>query len=149
MSAYLKGTSTEKSIQKQMRLWESSKQLLEKKMETPRPFVTISREYGCNAADVACVLEDELNKYENTDVWRFYDRECRESGLSQAGLVLFAPRLQPGSQETRIGVAWQVIRAPPISTRVASGNRLASVPGGSGYSNRCVYNLGPLRDPKL
>lgn len=75
MASYFKSSTLEKSIQKQVRLWEQSLKVLETRTEVPRPFLTISREYGCNATETACVLEDELNNYENTDVWRYYDRD--------------------------------------------------------------------------
>ncbi|HPO45476.1 MAG TPA: hypothetical protein PK875_06735, partial [Spirochaetota bacterium] len=74
MSRYIKGSALEKSIQKQLKLWETQKARLVEKQE-PRPFITISREYGCNAAAIADTLAEALNKYEDIDIWKSYDKE--------------------------------------------------------------------------
>ena len=78
MTSFTKGATLEKWIQKQMTQWQNTKKLLEEKPEVPRPFVTISREYGCNATSVAVVLAAELNKYEKTELWHSYDKDLIE-----------------------------------------------------------------------
>lgn len=75
MSAIVKESTLERSIQKQVKLWEKSKTILIEKPQEPRPFITISREYGCDANAIAAALADEMNGYEGTDVWKFYDKE--------------------------------------------------------------------------
>lgn len=74
MSSYVKGSTLEKSIQKQLKVWEKAKTVVDK-AEEPRPFITISREYGCGASDIGAALAEELNRYENSDAWQAYDRE--------------------------------------------------------------------------
>ncbi|MCU0843383.1 MAG: cytidylate kinase-like family protein [Spirochaetes bacterium] len=88
MSSYIKGSTLEKSIQKQLKLWENQKVKLVEKQE-PRPFITISREYGCNAVAIADALAEALNKYESTDVWKSYDKElidkiCSDHNIAEA-----------------------------------------------------------------
>ena len=74
MSSYIKPSTLEKAILKQVKVWEKSKKIIEKS-EVPRPFITISREYGCGASEVAAALAEELNKHEGTDAWQAYDKE--------------------------------------------------------------------------
>ncbi|TAL38037.1 MAG: cytidylate kinase-like family protein [Spirochaetes bacterium] len=74
MSSYVKGSTLEKQIQKQLKVWETAKTVTVK-AEIPRPFITISREYGCDAGSTAAVIAQELNAYEKTDVWQSYERE--------------------------------------------------------------------------
>lgn len=73
MSSYVKESTLEKSIQKQIKVWESAKSKA-LKSEEPRPFITISREYGCNAGPIAAAITELLNKYENIDIWQTYDK---------------------------------------------------------------------------
>jgi hypothetical protein len=74
MSSYIKPSTLEKAILKQVKVWEKAKKIIEKS-EVPRPFITISREYGCGASEVAAALAEELNKHEGTDAWQAYDKE--------------------------------------------------------------------------
>jgi cytidylate kinase len=74
MSSYVKGSTLEKQIQKQLKVWETAKAVTVK-AEIPRPFITISREYGCDAGSTAAVIARELNAHEKTDVWQPYERE--------------------------------------------------------------------------
>jgi cytidylate kinase len=74
MGSYVKDSTLEKSIQKQLKVWEKAKKITEQK-EEPRPFITISREYGCGAGEIAGALAVALNKTENTEAWQAYDRE--------------------------------------------------------------------------
>ncbi|RPI94378.1 MAG: cytidylate kinase-like family protein [Spirochaetales bacterium] len=88
MSSYIKGSTLEKSIQKQLKLWENQKVKFVEKQE-PRPFITISREYGCNAVAIADALAEALNKYESTDIWKSYDKElidkiCSDHNIAEA-----------------------------------------------------------------
>jgi len=55
-------------------LWEKSKNIKEKP-EVKRPFVTISREYGCYVAPIAMKLAEKLNEIEKTDEWQGYDKD--------------------------------------------------------------------------
>ena len=77
MGSDVKGSTLEKFIQKQIKAWEQSKSVGEK-AEEPRPFITISREYGCGATAVADAIAAELNRYEKTDIWHAYDKELIE-----------------------------------------------------------------------
>ncbi|RPI96844.1 MAG: cytidylate kinase-like family protein, partial [Spirochaetales bacterium] len=88
MSSYIKGSTLEKSIQKQLKLWENQKVKFVEKQE-PRPFITISREYGCNAVAIADALAEALHKYDSTDVWKSYDKElidkiCSDHNIAEA-----------------------------------------------------------------
>ncbi len=75
MSSYIKGATLEKLIHKQLAAWEHSKKVFDEKPETPRPFITISREYGCNATEISSLLADKLNAMEKTEDWNSYDKE--------------------------------------------------------------------------
>jgi len=74
MSSYVRETTLEKMIQKQVKTWESSKIVLIEKPEETRPFVTISREYGCMATPIAAAIAERLNRAEGSDAWQAYDK---------------------------------------------------------------------------
>jgi cytidylate kinase len=78
MTSYVKESTLEKLIHKQIVSWEQSKKVLEAKSEVPRPFVTISREYGCFATPLSNIITRKLNQYEKTDKWISYDRALLE-----------------------------------------------------------------------
>ncbi len=61
-------------IKNQLKLWEDSKNVKEKPKE-PKPFVTISREYGCNAVPISLLLEKKLNELGEDELWSSYDKE--------------------------------------------------------------------------
>ncbi len=73
--SYIKESTLDRMIQKQIKYWESYRKILEKEPEKPRPFLTISRSYGCNALEIAAKIAHELNRYEKTDQWNVYDKE--------------------------------------------------------------------------
>lgn len=73
MNNPIKETTLERWIQNQMKVWESEKNVIEKE-EKPRPFITISRQYGCFARDIAETLAKSLNELQNTDKWITYDK---------------------------------------------------------------------------
>ena len=75
MARYIKASTLEKMIQKQIKSWEKSKKSLEREPEKPRPFITISRQYGCNATPIAHAIAAELNRYEKIDQWHAYDKD--------------------------------------------------------------------------
>lgn len=75
MARYIKDSTLEKMIQKQIKSWEKSKKSLGREPEKPRPFITISRQYGCNATSIAIVIAEELNRYEKIDQWHAYDKD--------------------------------------------------------------------------
>jgi len=61
-------------VHNQVQLWEDSKKEIVKE-DIPFPFITISREYGCFASSIVVRLTEELNKYEETDLWHGYDKD--------------------------------------------------------------------------
>lgn len=61
-------------IKNQIQVWEESKKEVEKE-NVLKPFITISREYGCNINSTVLALSEALNKYEDTDVWHAYDKD--------------------------------------------------------------------------
>ena len=71
----IKDSTIEKMIRKQVKYWEDSKRVEEEKKETPKPFITISREYGCNASSIGLAIAEKLNAIENTDQWTCYNKE--------------------------------------------------------------------------
>ncbi len=77
MGSDIKESTLEKSIQKQIKVWERFKMVGEKAVEA-RPFITISREYGCGATAIADAIAAELNRCEKTDAWHAYDKELIE-----------------------------------------------------------------------
>jgi len=108
MSRYIKGSALEKSIQKQLKLWETQKARLVEKQE-PRPFITISREYGCNAAAIADTLAEALNKYEDIDIWKSYDKElidkiCEDHNIEETLCETIDTR-----RREEIGEFWRTI----------------------------------------
>lgn len=108
MSRYIKGSALEKSIQKQLKLWETQKAKLVEKQE-PRPFITISREYGCNAAAIADTLAEALNKYEDIDIWKSYDKElidkiCEDHNIEETLCETIDTR-----RREEIGEFWRTI----------------------------------------
>jgi cytidylate kinase len=74
MSNYKKGASLQTLIHNQLMVWENAKSVKEV-VTYPVPFITISREYGCNADAIAEIIAEELNKYEKSNIWKSYDRE--------------------------------------------------------------------------
>lgn len=73
MSNPIKESTLERWIQNQMKVWESEKKVIEKE-DKPRPFITISRQYGCFASDIAETLAKSLNELQHTDKWITYDK---------------------------------------------------------------------------
>ena len=73
--SYIKESTLEKMIIKQIKFWKNSKNTLKKEPEKPKPFITISRQYGCNASSIAYTIAEELNRNESTDQWRVYDKD--------------------------------------------------------------------------
>jgi len=73
MSNPIKESTLERWIQNQMKVWESEKKVIEKE-DIPRPFITISRQYGCFASDTAEAITKALNEAQNTDKWITYDK---------------------------------------------------------------------------
>lgn len=66
---------------------EGKKAPQKKKNIEYRPFVTISREYGCGGYEVAKELADIINEEYNVDpVWVPYDRELVDSIMNDLGL---------------------------------------------------------------
>lgn len=74
MGSMVKESTLDRWVQNQVKVWESSRKQAVEDPEKPRPFITISREYGCNAIEIAETLAEELNKMENVDHWHFYDK---------------------------------------------------------------------------
>jgi hypothetical protein len=75
MGSYVKESTLERIIQKQVRTWEQFKKASAETPSEPRPFITISREYGCNANAIASFVADELNRYQHSDLWKSYDKD--------------------------------------------------------------------------
>lgn len=75
MEKFIRGSTLEKMIQKQIKAWEQTQAIAAEKKEIPVPFLTISREYGCSASSVAEVIAEKLNTHENKSEWHVYDKE--------------------------------------------------------------------------
>ncbi|MFW5770932.1 MAG: AAA family ATPase [Spirochaetota bacterium] len=75
MGSMVKESTLNRWVQQQLKVWESSRKKAEETPDEPRPFITISREYGCNAIRIAETLTEELNKVENLENWHFYDKD--------------------------------------------------------------------------
>ncbi|MCX8123985.1 MAG: cytidylate kinase-like family protein [Spirochaetes bacterium] len=73
MSNPIKESTLERWIQNQMKVWEQEKKVIEKE-DKPRPFITISRQYGCFASNIAEAIAKSLNELQNTDKWITYDK---------------------------------------------------------------------------
>ncbi len=74
MGSMVKESTLDRWVQNQVKVWESSRKQAVENPEKPRPFITISREYGCNAIEIVEALTEELNRVENVDHWHFYDK---------------------------------------------------------------------------
>lgn len=74
MSSYVKESTLAKYINKQILSWEKSKPK-EEKSELPRPFITVSREYGTNCSAICEVIAARLNDYEKVEEWQSYDKQ--------------------------------------------------------------------------
>lgn len=73
MSNPIKESTLERWIQNQMKVWESEKKIIENQ-ELPRPFITISRQYGCFANNIADAIAKSLNELQHVDKWITYDK---------------------------------------------------------------------------
>lgn len=61
-------------IKNQIQVWEESKKVIQKE-NIFKPFITISREYGCSINSTVLALTEALNTYEETDLWQAYDKD--------------------------------------------------------------------------
>ena len=84
--SYIKGSTLEKMIQKQVKYWENYKKAEEAKDEQPRPFITISREYGCVISPISRLLSQKLNELEGTENWQAYDRNLIDEIVNNTGV---------------------------------------------------------------
>ena len=74
-------------VDKQVKAWQQSRDNVVIKEESPLPFITISREYGCGGFDIATKLSEILNKTGSGDIpWAAYDRELLEKIISDMGI---------------------------------------------------------------
>ncbi len=84
-------TNMEKYITSQVRYWKIQKEAIDSdfkpKTKEIKPFVTISREYGAGAYQVAEKVIELLNKEQNGEhPWAAYDRNLREKIANDMGL---------------------------------------------------------------
>ncbi|MCX7679458.1 MAG: cytidylate kinase-like family protein [Spirochaetes bacterium] len=84
--SYIKGSTLEKLIQKQVKYWENYKKIEEQKEEKVWPFITISREYGCVISPLATKLAQALNEVEGIEHWQAYDRNLLEEIVKDTGI---------------------------------------------------------------
>ena len=84
--SYIKGSTLEKMIQKQVKYWENYKKAEEAKQETARPFITISREYGCNIMPFSQLLAQKLNETEKTEQWQAYEKNLIDQIVKDTGV---------------------------------------------------------------
>lgn len=82
---HIKSFNLEKWISNQVQVWEGAKNVQEKSEEI-RPFITVSREYGCRAASKIILLAEELNKVENHDFWHAYDKTLLDKIVEDEGV---------------------------------------------------------------
>ncbi len=73
-------------VDKQVRAWQQSRDNVVIREESPVPFITISREYGCGGFDIATKLAETLNKSGGETPWAAYDREILEKLINDMGL---------------------------------------------------------------
>ncbi len=77
----------ETQVNKQVKIWQNVRERITEKQESPAPFVTISREYGCGGYEVASKLADTLNeKKPDEKIWSAYDKELVEKIIGDMGL---------------------------------------------------------------
>lgn len=84
--SYIKGSTLEKMIQKQVKYWEDYKKPGEGRPDEPRPFITISREYGCSITPFSQLLAQKLNEYEKTEHWQAYDKNLIDQIIKDTGV---------------------------------------------------------------
>jgi len=84
--SYIKGSTLEKMIQKQVKYWEDYKKPGEDRPDEARPFITISREYGCSITPFSQLLAQKLNKYEKTELWQSYDKNLIDQIVKDTGV---------------------------------------------------------------
>ncbi len=82
---HIKSFNLEKWISNQVQVWEGAKNVQEKPEEI-RPFITVSREYGCRAASKVILLAEELNKLEGNDLWHAYDKTLLDKIVEDEGV---------------------------------------------------------------
>lgn len=61
-------------IKNQIQIWEDSKKEIVNQTE-PKPFITISREYGCTINPTVLALTEALNDLEEDKEWHAYDKD--------------------------------------------------------------------------
>jgi len=61
-------------IKNQIQIWEESKKEIIKE-DVLKPFITVSREYGCNINSTVLALSEALNTAEDVDLWQAYDKD--------------------------------------------------------------------------
>ncbi len=78
----------EQHIRNQVSVWEQQKNVIENIEEKPRkPFITLSREYGVGAFEVAGKLVETLNSIKKTvPEWAAYDKELLNKVSEDLGL---------------------------------------------------------------
>ena len=84
--SYIKGSTLEKMIQKQVKYWEDYKKPGEDRPDEPRPFITISREYGCSITPFSQLLAQKLNEHEKTEHWQSYDKNLIDQIVKNTGV---------------------------------------------------------------
>ena len=84
--SYIKGSTLEKMIQKQVMYWENYKKADDAKTEIPRPFITISREYGCAITPFSRLLAEKLNEHDNGESWQAYDKNLIDEIVKDTGI---------------------------------------------------------------
>lgn len=84
--SYIKGSTLEKMIHKQVKYWENYKKIEEAKSETVRPFITISREYGCSIMPFSQLLAQKLNEIEKTEQWQAYEKNLIDQIVKDTGV---------------------------------------------------------------
>ena len=82
---HIKSFNLEQWIHNQVQVWEQSKNVIIKPDEI-RPFITISREYGCRAASKVMKLVEVLNHYEGLDTWQLYDKSILDKIVADEGI---------------------------------------------------------------
>jgi len=82
---HIKSFNLEQFVHNQVQVWEQSKSVAVKPDEI-RPFITISREYGCRAASKVMKLVEELNRYEENENWQLYDKSILDKIVTDEGI---------------------------------------------------------------
>lgn len=84
-------SAMDKHIESQIKFWESQKQKTEFEEKKIRPFITISREYGCGGFELAVKITEITNQFcklgDKDCLWTAYDKKLLEKITADMGIT--------------------------------------------------------------